>query len=408
MGDIEQDPREAQRDRSSEPVLLRVVSSIADVPAADWDACAASHPNPFNSHAFLKALEESGSATAETGWLPQHLLLEDSGGTLLGCMPCYLKSHSQGEYVFDHGWADAYERAGGRYYPKLQASIPFTPVTGKRLLVRPGGEQGEREALLLQAAVQVADRLGVSSLHVTFPTSEEWWFAGELGFLQRTDQQFHWRNEGYRNFDEFLAALTSRKRKAIRKERREALAGGVEIEWVTGRDLTEAHWDAFFAFYMDTGSRKWGSPYLTRTCFSLLGQTMADRILLVLAKRSGRYVAGALNVIGPDALYGRYWGGIEDHPFLHFEVCYYQAIEFAIAHKLARVEAGAQGAHKLARGYLPSLTYSAHYIADPGLRRAVADYLKRERRAVARDIALLAEESPYRNGTGLALTLEHE
>jgi hypothetical protein len=259
-------------------------------------------------------------------------------------------------------------------------------------------EQGEREAILLQAAVQVADRLGVSSLHITFLTREEWQLAGDLGFLQRTDQQFHWRNDGYRSFDEFLAALTSRKRKAIRKERREALEGGVEIEWVTGRDLTEAHWDAFFAFYMDTGSRKWGSPYLTRACFSLLGETMADRLLLVLAKRSGRYVAGALNVIGQDTLYGRYWGGLEDHPFLHFEVCYYQAIEFAIARKLARVEAGAQGAHKLARGYLPAETYSAHYIADLGLRRAVADYLKRERRAVAREIALLTEESPYRLG----------
>jgi len=392
MGDIEQP---TSSESLSEPVLLRVVSRIDEVPASDWDACALPH-NPFISHTFLKALEESGSAAAETGWLPQHLLLEDSGGTLIGCMPCYLKSHSQGEYVFDHGWADAYMRAGGRYYPKLQASIPFTPVTGKRLLVRPGVEEAEREAILLQAAVQVADRLGVSSLHITFLTREEWQLAGALGFLQRTDQQFHWRNDGYRSFEDFLAALTSRKRKAIRKERREALEGGVEIEWVTGRDLTEAHWDAFFAFYMDTGSRKWGSPYLTRACFSLLGQTMADRILLVLAKRSGRYVAGALNVIGLDTLYGRYWGGLEDHPFLHFEVCYYQAIEFAIVHKLARVEAGAQGAHKLARGYLPSETYSAHYIADLGLRRAVADYLKRERRAVAREIALLADESPYR------------
>jgi hypothetical protein len=405
MGDIEQRSSHLSNESPNEPILLRVVSRIDEVEAADWDACALPD-NPFISHAFLKALEDSGSATAETGWLPQHLLLEDSGGTLIGCMPCYLKSHSQGEYVFDHGWADAYIRAGGRYYPKLQASIPFTPVTGKRLLVRPGVEQGEREALLLQAAAQVADRLGVSSLHITFLTRDEWQLAGELGFLQRTDQQFHWRNDSYRSFDEFLAALTSRKRKAIRKERREALEGGVEIEWVTGRDLTEAHWDAFFAFYMDTGSRKWGSPYLTRTCFSLLGQTMADRIQLVLAKRSGRYIAGALNVIGPDALYGRYWGGLEDHPFLHFEVCYYQAIEFAIAHKLGRVEAGAQGAHKLARGYLPSETYSAHYIAELGLRRAVADYLKRERRAVARDIALLTEESPYRNGA--ALTLEHE
>jgi predicted N-acyltransferase len=396
MGDIEQPAIYTSSASPGEPILLRVVSRIDEVAAADWDACALPD-NPFISHAFLSALEQSGSASAETGWLPQHLLLEDQVGTLLGCMPCYLKSHSQGEYVFDHGWADAYMRAGGRYYPKLQVSVPFTPVTGKRLLVRAGTEQTEREALLLHAARQVTDRLGVSSLHITFLTRDEWQLAGELGFLQRTDQQFHWRNEGYRDFEDFLAALTSRKRKAIRKERREALAGGIEIEWVTGRDLTEAHWDAFFAFYMDTGSRKWGSPYLTRTCFSLLGQCMADRLLLVLAKRSGRYVAGALNVIGPDTLYGRYWGGLEDHPFLHFEVCYYQAIEFAIRHSLARVEAGAQGAHKLARGYLPSETYSAHYIADPGLRRAVADFLKRERRAVARDVALLNEKSPYKH-----------
>jgi predicted N-acyltransferase len=344
----------------------------------------------------LRALEDSGSATAETGWLPQHLLLEDGSGTLLGCLPCYLKSHSRGEYVFDHGWADAYLRAGGRYYPKLQASIPFTPVTGKRLLVRPGEAEAEREALLLQAAIQVADRLGVSSLHITFLTREEWRLAGELGLLKRTDQQFHWQNKGYGSFEDFLGALASRKRKAIRRERSQALEGGIETEWVTGSDLTEAHLDTFFAFYIDTGARKWGSPYLTRDCFSLLRQSMTDRILLVLAKRSGAYIAGALNFIGQDALYGRYWGSIEDHPFLHFEVCYYQAIDFAIAHKLARVEAGAQGAHKLARGYLPSETYSAHYIADAALRRAVADYLKRERLAVAREIALLTEESPYR------------
>ncbi len=395
MGDIEQSPTSAPGASPGEPVLLRVASRIADLPAADWDACAGPD-NPFISHAFLKALEESGSATAETGWLPQHLLLEDGSGALLGCMPCYLKSHSQGEYVFDHGWADAYMRAGGRYYPKLQAAVPFTPVTGKRLLVPACADPRQREALLLQAAMQVTGRLGVSSLHVTFLTRDEWQLAGELGFLQRTDQQFHWQNEGYRSFDDFLDALVSRKRKAIRKERREALSGGIEIEWVTGRDLTEAHWDAFFAFYMDTGSRKWGSPYLTRTCFSLFGETMADRFLLVLAKRSGRYVAGALNVIGRDTLYGRYWGGIEDHPFLHFEICYYQAIEFAIRHQLARVEAGAQGAHKLARGYLPSETYSAHDIADPGLRHAVADYLKRERRTVAREAALLTEEAPFK------------
>ena len=398
MGDIEKPPAYAARGAPRESVVVRIVSRIADVPAADWDACAlAGRPyNPFISHDFLKALEESGSATQDTGWLPQHLLLEDQSSALIGCMPCYLKSHSQGEYVFDHGWADAYMRAGGRYYPKLQASIPFTPVTGRRLLVPADVDEREREAILLQAAIQVTDRLGVSSLHVTFLTREEWQLAGDIGFLQRTDQQFHWLNEGYGSFEDFLAALAARKRKAIKKERREALGEGIEIEWMTGRDLTEAHFDAFFAFYMDTGSRKWGSPYLTRRCFSLLGATMADQILLVLAKRSGRYVAGALNFIGEGALYGRYWGAIEDHPCLHFEVCYYQAIEFAIAHKLARVEAGAQGAHKLARGYLPSETYSAHYIADPGLRRAVADYLKRERRAVAREIALLADEAPYR------------
>ena len=395
MGDIEQPPTHA-----------KIAPRIGDVAAPDWDACAQGvtptaqgalcTANPFISHAFLLALEESGSATRATGWLPHHLLLEDRSGTLIGCMPCYLKSHSQGEYVFDHGFAEAYARAGGRYYPKLQASIPFTPVTGRRLLIRAGANQAACESILLQAAIQVTDRLGLSSLNITFLTREEWELAGDLGYLKRTDQQFHWRNEGYSSFDDFLGGLASRKRKAIRKERRQALGDGIAIEWVTGCYLTEAHCDAFFAFYMDTGSRKWGSPYLTRECFSLLRESMADRMLLVLAKRAGRYVAGALNFIGQDTLYGRYWGCIEHHPFLHFEVCYYQAIEFAIAHKLARVEAGAQGSHKLARGYLPVETYSAHYIADPAFRRAVADYLKRERIAVAQEIALLAEETPYR------------
>jgi len=344
----------------------------------------------------LRALEESGSASRHTGWLPQHLLFEDGAGALLACMPCYLKAHSQGEYVFDHGWAEAYERAGGHYYPKLQVSVPFTPVTGRRLLIRRGVDRTECETILLQAGATLVNELGVSSLHMTFLTRDEWELAGQIGFLKRTDQQFHWRNEGYGRFEDFLDALTSRKRKAIRKERREALGDGIEIEWVTGRDLTEAHWDAFFAFYQETGSRKWGSPYLNRRCFSLIGETLADRVLLIMAMRAGRYVAGALNFIGGDTLYGRYWGGIEHHPLLHFEVCYYQAIDFAIAHKLACVEAGAQGAHKLTRGYLPVETYSAHFIADPGLRRAVADYLRRERHAVAREVALLAEESPYR------------
>jgi predicted N-acyltransferase len=401
MGDVEQYTPESAGRR----IVVRVASRIADVDAAEWNACASGvanatgavlrPPNPFVSHAFLRALEDSGSATRNTGWLPQHLLFEEAG-TLVGCMPCYLKSHSQGEYVFDHGWAEAYMRAGGRYYPKLQASVPFTPVTGRRLLVRAGESGEQHETVLLEAGRTLAVELGVSSLHITFLTRAEWELAGRVGFLQRTDQQFHWRNEGYASFDDFLAVLTSRKRKAIRKERREALNEGIEIEWVTGRDLTEAHWDAFFAFYMDTGSRKWGSPYLTRECFSLLGESMVSDLLLVLAKRGGRYIAGALNFIGADALYGRYWGSAVSQDFLHFEVCYYQAIEYAIASRLLTVEAGAQGAHKLARGYLPVETYSAHYIADPNLRRAVADYVKRERPAVAHEIALLAEESPYR------------
>ena len=406
MGDIEKDPADRGTARDDLRVVVRVAPRIADVVAEDWDACAAgggalqtcsTHPaNPVVSHAFLKALEESGSAARETGWLPQHLLYEDADGRLLACMPCYLKSHSQGEYVFDHGWAEAYMRAGGRYYPKLQASIPFTPVTGPRLFSRAGTSPIKRQAILLEAGRTLTEELGVSSLHITFMTREEWELAGRLGYLQRTDQQFHWRNEGYETFDGFLDALSSRKRKTIKKERRAALQDGVEIEWVTGRDLTEAHWDAFFAFYVNTGSRKWGTPYLTRECFSLLGQSMADELLLVLAKRDGRHVAGALNVIGADTLYGRYWGATETHDFLHFEVCYYQAIDYAIVHRLARVEAGAQGAHKLARGYLPSETYSAHYIADPGLARAVADYLERERRAVTREAVLLTEDSPYR------------
>ena len=400
MGDIEQ-----REPGPEDAAVVRVVPRIDAIPAAEWDACArGADPkgtndrpsNPFISHAFLRALEESKSATRGTGWLPQHLVLEDATGGIAACMPCYLKSHSFGEYVFDHGWADAYERAGGSYYPKLQCAVPFTPVTGPRLLVRDGPARTERAALLLQAAATLTERLDVSSLHVTFPSHEEWELAGKLGFLQRTDQQFHWQNEGYATFDDFLDALTSRKRKTIRNERKRAIENGIEIEWVTGADLTEAHWDSFFAFYMDTGSRKWGSPYLNREFFSLIGETMRDEVLLVLARRSGRAIAGALNFIGADALYGRYWGALEEHPCLHFEVCYYQAIDFAIRHKLARVEAGAQGEHKLARGYLPVRTYSAHWIRDLGLRRAVADFLKRERRAVVQHIALLAEESPYR------------
>jgi predicted N-acyltransferase len=344
-------------------------------------------------------LEDSKSATRLTGWLPQHLLLQDASGKLAACMPCYLKSHSYGEYVFDHSWADAYARAGGDYYPKLQCSVPFTPVTGRRLLVREGPDRAKREAILLQAAATLTERLDASSAHITFLTQDECELAGGMGFLKRNDQQFHWPNQGYGCFDDFLSALSSRKRKTIRKERQDALKDGMEIEWVTGNDLTEAHWDAFFDFYQDTGSRKWGTPYLTRKFFSLIGESMTDQILLVLAKRDGRAIAGALNFIGANTLYGRYWGAIEEHPCLHFEVCYYQAVDYAIQHGLSRVEAGAQGAHKLARGYLPVETYSVHWIRDGGLRRAVGDYLKRERTAMAREIALLGAESPYRKQT---------
>ncbi|HMN71445.1 MAG TPA: GNAT family N-acetyltransferase [Rhodoblastus sp.] len=353
--------------------------------------------NPFLTHAFLSSLEESGSATARTGWAGAHILVEDAAGRLVACAPAWLKSHSQGEYVFDHGWADAYERAGGSYYPKLQVAVPFTPVTGRRLLLAEGAGAAERAALL-QGLRAVVRKTGASSIHITFPTRSEWEALGKAGLLRRTGQQFHFFNRGYGSFDDFLGDLASRKRKAIRKERATALSAGVDIEWVTGADLTEAHWDAFFAFYMDTGSRKWGRPYLTRMFFSLLGERLADRVLLVMARRGGRYIGGALNLVGDDALYGRNWGAIEEHPCLHFEACYYQAIDFAISKGLKRVEAGAQGEHKLARGYRPVTTYSAHEIADVRLERAVADYLDRERRQVAATIEAYEDYAPFRKG----------
>lgn len=392
---------------NSNELRIRAVSAISEIAAQAWDACAnpggradpASPPSPFNpfvSYAFLSALEQSRSATARTGWQPQHLVLESADGSIAGVVPCYLKSHSRGEYVFDHGWAEAYERAGGRYYPKLQVSVPFTPVTGRRLLARPGPDEPSAQRALLAALAELARLRDASSVHMTFLTEREWRLAAGRGFLQRTDQQFHWENNGYATFDDFLAALSARKRKTIRRERREATEPGIDIAWLTGTDLTEGVWDAFFAFYMETGSRKWGSPYLTRAFFSLVGQSMADDILLVVAKRNGRIIAGALNFKGADTLYGRHWGAIEHHPCLHFELCYYQAIEYAIANKLARVEAGAQGEHKIARGYLPTTTYSAHYIADQGLRRAVADYLKHERAYVEAAGRELAEASPFR------------
>lgn len=383
-----------------EAAIVKITDNLLSVDPALWDACAnpaGESYNPFISHAFLSALEESGSATRRTGWLPHHLLLEDSEGNLAGCMPLYLKSHSRGEYVFDHGWANAYESAGGSYYPKLQCSVPFTPATGRRLLAPVGPGREAAEDMLAGGAVELCKRLGVSSLHLTFLPERQWTRLGQIGFLQRTDQQFHWHNRGYASFADFLGELSSRKRKMIRKEREKALENGIEIDWVTGSDLTEDHWDAFYAFYMDTGARKWGSPYLTREFFSLIGERMADDTLLVMARRDGRYIAGALNFIGSDALYGRNWGAVEHHPFLHFECCYYQAIDFAIERGLARVEAGAQGEHKLARGYLPSRTHSAHWIANASFREAVADYLSRERQHVDHDMAVLGEYAPFRH-----------
>jgi predicted N-acyltransferase len=404
---------------SGTDLRIRVLPSLAEVPAAAWNACAnpwaplsagsascapdlapESQPgaayNPFISHEFLLALETSKSATARTGWQPQHLIVEAADGSVIGAAPCYLKPHSRGEYVFDWGWAEAYEQAGGEYYPKLQVSVPFTPAPGRRLLVRPDADVAAVRAALAAGLMELCRLREASSVHATFMTREEWELLGLAGFLQRSDQQFHWENAGYTSFADFLAALASRKRKTIRRERREAAEQDVSFHWLAGADLTEAVWDTFFAFYMDTGSRKWGRPYLTRAFFSAVGETMRERILLVAAKRAGRMIAGALNFIGGDTLYGRHWGAIEHHPFLHFEVCYYQAIEFAIAHGLRRVEAGAQGEHKLARGYLPVTTYSAHYIADPALRRAVAEFLKRERAYVAAAGAELSALAPFR------------
>lgn len=378
---------------------ISVHGGAAALPAAQWNACA--NPpglpyNPFLDQAFFKALEASGSATRQTGWMACHITLDGPDDQILGLMPCYLKSHSQGEYVFDWGWADAYERAGGSYYPKLQASVPFTPATGPRLLVPPGPQQKERRGLLLAGARALCSEAEASSVHITFLTEDEWREFGGKDWLQRTDTQFHWHNQGYVSFDDFLATLSHNHRKNLRKERRAIAESGISIEWVTGSEISESHWDAFFDFYMDTGSRKWGTPYLTREFFSLIGAAMPQNILLVMCKRAGRYIAGALNFIGSDTLYGRNWGALEHHPFLHFEACYYQAIDFAIARGLKTVEAGAQGAHKLARGYLPATTYSLHHLADPRLARAIADYLAREREAVADNQAELDALSPFR------------
>ncbi|MDF7775162.1 GNAT family N-acetyltransferase [Sphingomonas sp. AOB5] len=377
---------------TSQPVTARIADGVASIAAADWDACAGSG-NPFVSHAFLSILEASGSATAETGWQPLPIVVDGADGRPAAIAPAYAKSHSQGEYVFDHGWADAWERAGGRYYPKLQIAVPFTPVPGPRLLAR----DPAMAAALIGAIEAVTDQNRLSSAHVTFLDERELPLFEAAGWLIREGTQFHWKNDGYASFEDFLAALSSRKRKAIRKERAAAL-DGLTVRHLTGDEITEAHWDAFWDFYQDTGSRKWGRPYLTRDFFSMLGAAMSDKVLLMLAERDGQPIAGALNLIGADTLYGRYWGCREDVPFLHFELCYYQAIDAAIARGLARVEAGAQGEHKLARGYAPVTTWSAHYVPDAGFRRAVADYLVRERETVRHEQEFLGEMTPFRRG----------
>jgi uncharacterized protein len=377
---------------------IDIVTGLSEVDPAEWNAVAnppGVRSDPFLSWEFLEALESSGAATPDTGWIPRHILVRDANDTLRGAMPLYGKTHSRGEFVFDHSWADAFERAGGAYYPKLLGAVPFTPVTGRRRLTPPGPDEARIKALLLSAAVSFAEQNKISSLHLNFIEEEESEALTLNGMLCRTDQQFHWFNNGYESFDDFLAELSSAKRKNLRKERAKAQQG-LTFEHVRGNDITEAHLDVFFEFYMDTGSRKWGTPYLNRETFSLLRERMANDMLFVFAMEDGEPIAGAMNMIGSDTLYGRYWGTIDPRPMLHFETCYYQAIDFAIANGLAVVEAGAQGGHKLARGYVPVLTHSAHWIAHPGLRGAIADYLERERVAVEHDLDYLNERTPFR------------
>jgi len=386
--------------RNEASISIRTLARIADLPAAEWDRCAGTD-NPFVSHAFLDALEQSGCVAPRSGWQPVHLVAETADGSVIGCLPLYIKGHSQGEYIFDHGWADAFARAGGQYYPKLLSAVPFTPVTGPRFLVAPDQDAATAIDVLLQGAQEVMRRYKLSSLHVNFLTetqAEAATLSGDM--LLRLGEQFHWRNDDYADFEAFLAALNSRKRKAIRKERREAVADGIEIAVLQGDALTDEHWDAFFDFYMDTGSRKWGQPYLNRDFFHRLQATLADRVVLVMAKRNSRWIAGAWNMLGSTALYGRNWGCIEYHPGLHFECCYYQAIDYAIRHGLDRVEAGAQGEHKLARGYLPVPIHSVHAMADPGFHKAVSRYLKDERAHIAGLISALDEHSPFRQVQG--------
>ena len=371
---------------------LKLCADISEIDARQWDACAPGRNNPFLSHAFLHALEASGSVAPDTGWLPRHLIAVDDDDGLLGCLPLYLKAHSQGEYVFDHEWAYAFERAGGRYYPKLQACVPFTPVTGSRILA----QSEEVETLLLKGAVGMCRQTGCSSLHFSFLEEKQWDRLGAHGLLLRRGQQFHWRNRGYRSFDDFLESLSARKRGNIRRERVGVMAAGVEVEWLRGDDIAPADWDDFYRFYLDTAARKWNHAYLTRGFFDRIA-SMGERVLLIAARRNGRMIAATLNFIGANTFFGRYWGCSEKVSGLHFELCYYQAIVFAIHHSLANVEAGAQGMHKLARGYLPVQTFSAHYIVDERLRVAVRDYLAFEGEVVDDEIALLTSHSPFRH-----------
>ncbi len=383
----------------TEAIAIKVVSSLSDVDQDQWDDCAG-RDNPFVMHGFLSALEDSGSCTAETGWSPRHLIIEDGGGALIACAPLYLKNHSYGEYVFDWGWADAYERAGGRYYPKLQCSVPFTPATGPRLMTHPDLAHDRRDELQMALAagmIQFAKNAGVSSIHVTFPPQSQFETLGRMGYLTRIGQQFHWENRGYGSFDDFLGELSSRKRKNIRKERKAVENSGLDIHVLEGSDIQPRHWEAFYRFYLDTTGKKWGHDYLKEEFFPLMAERMKDRIVLIVAERGGLPVAGALNLKGNDTLFGRNWGCLEDYKFLHFEVCYYQGVDYAIRHGLKWVEAGAQGPHKVQRGYLPRATYSAHWIADPSLRDAIEHFLTREKTGVEFEMRELAKASPYRS-----------
>ena len=378
--------------------FIRVFGGINEILAEDWDACAGPD-DPFCSHAFLAALEESGSVSLETGWLPHHIALENGANDVLAVAPLYLKNHSYGEYVFDWAWADALHRAGGRYYPKLQLAIPFTPVTGRRFLVRQNlstSKQREIKKTMLSGLIKLAEKLQVSSFHITFPNKEEWDIFGQNGLLKRTDRQFHWINNGFDTFEDFLTTLSSRKRKGIRKERRTVLENNIVVHFLTGEKIKKHHWDSFFSFYQNTADKKWGQAYLNRSFFLQIGKNLGKSLLLVMAEKEGRFVGGALNLIGKDALFGRYWGCLEEFKFLHFEICYYRAMDFAIKNCLRRVEAGAQGHHKLQRGYLPSPTYSAHWIANDAFKKAIADYLDEETRAINVEIKSLNKLSPFK------------